>query len=220
MNYWKLYKEIWQGTRPGVVPGRIVALLRDVIDGRQPVTAIRHPLGFICLPLERVDDRGICVHLWSGQIAGTQVTTSPVHSHSWDLLSQVLFGQVRNEVLHVFDAPDRPLYRVFEVRSQDEIDEIRATPRLVRTELARAETTTTGHLYTLPAGEFHTTVVAAGDGAATVVLGRSRSSAADLSLGAIDTHTHQVRRQRCDLVETVQAATIVAHRLETAYAAG
>ena len=172
---------------------------------------MRHPLGFVCIPVDRTGDQGVCVHVWSDSLPSARPTTSTMHAHSWDLISYVLYGSVGNELLNVTDAPDNSAYRVFEVRSGGDVDEVRETPRLVRCEISAAELNRQGDTYTLPAGVFHTTAVH-GE-AATVALGSGRPGTMDLSLGGIDTRTHQVERQRCGRDETASAARVVTERL-------
>ena len=174
---------------------------------------MRHPLGFVCIPVDRTGDQGVCVHVWSDSLPSARPTTSTMHAHSWDLISYVLYGSVGNELLNVTDAPDNSAYRVFEVRSGGDVDEVRETPRLVRCEISAMELNRQGDTYTLPAGIFHATAVQ-GE-AATVALGSGRPGTMDLSLGGIDTTTHQVGRQRCDRDETASAARVVTERLSS-----
>jgi hypothetical protein len=221
MNYCDLYEAIRRdaGDAGYVVRGWAFDLLTQISEGRRRLHGVRHPLGFICLPVEREADRGVCVHLWCDRMINAQPTTSVIHSHSWDLLSYVLFGQISNQVVAAADAPERPEYRVFEVRSHGDVDEIRATARLVRAEPAAVELANAGSSYRLPAARFHVTTIPDAQDTATVALGVSRPGAFDLTLGPIGTSTHQVRRQRCDAEETALAARIVADRLATAYTA-
>lgn len=151
------------------------------------------------------------MHVWSERLARASPTTSTMHSHSWDLISYVLYGSVRNEVIEVIDAPDHAAYRVFEIRSSGDVDEVRETPRLVRYEIRAAGLSHQGDIYSLAGGVFHATVVQ-GE-AATVALGSSRWAARNLSLGGIDGKTHRVRRQRCDRDETAHAARVVTEQL-------
>jgi hypothetical protein len=123
----------------------------------------------------------------------------------------VLYGSVRNEVINVTDAPDEAAYRVFEIRSEGDLDEVCETPQLVRCEIRATELNHRGDIYSLAAGVFHTTVVR-GE-AATVALGSGRPGILDLSLGGIDMKTHRVQRQRCDRNETAHAARVVTERL-------
>lgn len=190
-------------------------VLEEIAAGRRDVAAMRHPLGFVCIPVERVGGRGVCVHVWTENLRTAVPTTSAMHAHSWDLVSYVLYGNLRNELIEVTDAPPEPTHQVFEVRSGDDVDELVPTGRLVGYEVVTAQSRVRGDTYSLPAGVFHATVVrgeaatvALGDGA----LGSGRQSK-DLSLGGIETSTHRVRRQRCDREETARAARVVSDRL-------
>ncbi|MGH3827364.1 MAG: hypothetical protein ACRDQX_09350, partial [Pseudonocardiaceae bacterium] len=113
--------------------------------------------------------------------------------------------------IDVIDTPEDAVYRVFEIRSGADVDEIRETPRLVRCENRYVEVNHPGNIYSLTAGVFHTTVVQGET--ATVALGNSRRGTKDLSLGGIDRKTHRVRRQRCDRDETAHAARVVTGQL-------
>ncbi|MGH3766844.1 MAG: hypothetical protein ACRDS0_25425 [Pseudonocardiaceae bacterium] len=218
MNYTDIYREIRDGTARGRLPGQVVHVMMAIARGAQPLAAVRHPLGFICLPVARHGECGVCVHVWTGHPPEVELTTSPMHSHSWDLLSYVLYGEVRNQLVQVADAPATPSHRVFEVHSHGDADEIRRTARLVHCTPGVAQSTTSGGSYRLAAGEFHMTVVAGQ--AATVVLGHSRAGTLDLSLGSLGTPTHRVPRQRCSRRETVTAATHVARSLTITSGAG
>jgi hypothetical protein len=219
MEYLHLYEDLERGGAGGSVPRLTSQLLWEVATGHLPIAAIRHPLGFVCLPVLRQGARGICVHFWTTRLAQARPTTSAVHAHSWDLVSYVLFGQVRNEVMRVSAGPaahgeaGAVTYRVFEVRSRGDLDEIRATPRLVRCYREPAGLSAAGQTYTVPAGTFHATDIPAGVETATVALGTSRAGSADLSLGSIATPTHRVRRQHCDGEETSRVARMIAGRL-------
>ncbi len=211
MDYDTFQQAIRDGTGVQVLSRWVSDILGEVAQGRTKVSAMRHPLGFMCFPVERSGDQGICVHLWNDSMPKTNPTTSPMHAHSWDLLSCVLYGNVRNELIDVTDVPDEGTHRVFEIRSRGDVDEVRETPRLVRCRTSVVELNHRGDTYSLAAGAFHATVVQ-GE-AATVALGRGYAGMLDLSLGGIDTRTHYVRRQRCDRDETAYAARVVIERL-------
>lgn len=212
MDYSDILHEIRHtgGTR---MPARVLAAMQDIAQGHRKMTAIHHPLGFVCLPMQRRGAYGICVHLWTEQRPDLELTTSPMHSHSWDLLSYVLYGEVRNQLLQVADAPDDPTHRLFEVHSDGDTDEIRPTARVVRCAPGPVESTCAGGTYQLVAGEFHMTVVPGAAEAATVVLGRARRDVVDLSLGSLHARRHRVSRHQCTAQETAQAATLIAQRL-------
>jgi hypothetical protein len=211
MNYTDVYREIQEGTAGGRLAARVTQVMMETAQGTRPMTAIRHPLGFICLPVARHDEHGICIHMWTGRPAKPQLTTSPIHSHSWDLFSYVLYGEVRNQLMQVTDAPATPSHRVFEVHNDGDIDEIRYTARLVHCAPGSEQPIAAGNFYRVAAGEFHMTVVATQ--AATVVLGRGRTDMIDLSLGGLTTPTHRVRRQRCAQQETMRLARALANRM-------
>jgi len=210
-DYDSFHRAILGGMAGQAAPRWAFGVLGEIAQGRRHVAAMRHPLGFVCFPVDRTGDQGVCVHVWSDSLASARPTTSSMHAHSWDLISHVLYGSVRNELIDVTDAPDDPDYRVFEVRSGGDVDELRETPRLVRCEIGAAKLNRQGDTYTLPAGVFHATAVQ-GE-AATVALGSGRPGTMDLSLGGIDTKTHRVGRQRCDRDETASAARVVTERL-------
>lgn len=177
------------------------------------VTPVHHPLGFVCLPLERDGDEGVCLHLWSGALSHAHTTTSQIHCHSWDLVSHVLYGQVRNVHAVVRDAAGGATHRVFEVVSGGDGDHIHPTGRTVRHSTGLVEVFGTGQTYTLAAGRFHSSVIPEGGEAATIALGRGRSGSNDLSLGPLDTTGHHVARQPLDAGETALAVGLLAARL-------
>ncbi|MEU8263268.1 hypothetical protein AB0C02_21885 [Micromonospora sp. NPDC048999] len=210
MSYADLEREIDRGTRPELLRGWVLNVLDDVAEGRRPLLAVRHPLGFTCLPVERTGPDGICVHAWPADPPTVRPTTSAMHSHSWDLLSHVLHGQVRNELIEVTDTPVDPAWRVYEVHSRGDVDEMAATDRLVTAATATVESHSAGASYALRAGGFHTSEVGRGQPAVTVALGRTTPGASDLSLGAVNGRSHRIRRNRCDPAETARVAREIA----------
>lgn len=215
MWYEDVYREIVNGTARRSLPHWAGGVLDDIVTGRRAIRAVRHPLGFLCLPLERRGDLGVCLHIWSARLWRAHPTTSQVHSHSWDLYSYVLYGRLSNVPATITTGAT---HRIFEVVSRGDMDEIRATPRTVHYTAGPPGVQRAGDTYTLPAGMFHSTEIT-GDDAATVALGQMSADAADLSLGALTTGTHRVRRQHCDGPETVEAARLTAQRLAATDAA-
>jgi len=217
-HYATIDDAIRRGAAADRVPRWALELLRGIAAGRVELAAVRHPLGFLCLPAQRRGEHGVCVHLWTPEFQPT-LTTSGVHSHSWDLTSYVLYGTLHNQRVHVAEAPGAATHRIFEVRSRGGVDELHATGRLVSCEPEPAHEHGAGSVYLLPAGEFHSTVVPGSQEVATVVLGRSRPGAADLSVGPLHTRSHVITRSRCSARETARAALLIAGRLEAAGAA-
>ncbi|MEV0428672.1 hypothetical protein [Micromonospora sp. NPDC050495] len=213
MSYADLEREIDRGTRPELLRGWVLDVLDDVGAGRRPLRAVRHPLGFTCLPVDRSGPDGICVHAWPADPSPVRPTTSTMHSHSWDLLSHVLHGRVRNELIEVTDTRADPAWRVYEVHSQGDVDEMAATDRLVTAVTATVESHSAGDSYALRAGGFHTSEVEPGQPAVTVALGRTTPGVRDLSLGAVDGRSHRIRRDRCDPAETARVAREISRLL-------
>ncbi len=187
-------------------------LLRPVLAGPDPVRAVRHPLGFVCIPVVRDGPDGVCVHWWHRSSA-SRLSTEPVHAHSWDLLSFVLYGTLRNDVVDVVDDGVAPTHRVFEVHSRaDGRDEIRRTPRTVHVGAPSSTRNAAGSRYRLRSGRFHASALLAAE-AATLVFGRALPDAVDLTLAALDVTDHATQRETCDATETRQVTRTVLDRL-------
>ena len=219
-----------------VVPGWAIGVLREVADGGRPVRAVRHPLGFTCLPVERAGRDGVCVHVWSPRAGRAAAATSQVHAHCWELTSYVLFGRLENRIMRVAEAaglhgggalPARRdgepgLYRVLDVRSgvaaepEEAVDELVPTARLVHCVPGQRQLIGPGDVYSVPAGVFHATHVPAGTEAATVALGRLVPGAPDWALGPPGSEPRRDRRDQRDAGQTAEVARIVLGRLLTA----
>jgi hypothetical protein len=223
VRYEEIRREIDAGTAARTLPAWAGRVLEDVASGRSRIPAVRHPLGFVCLPVERSGDFGVCLHIWTPEVRPAPSTTSPVHCHSWDLLSFVLYGTVRNVRMDIRAGADtgsgEPAQQVFEVVSQGDVDELVATGRVVRHSPGGSSTHRTGESYTLPAGVFHSTLIEDGAEAATVALGRQTPGGGDLSLGPLDTPTHRVHRSPSGHAEAVRALRRSARRIADAHPA-
>lgn len=175
------------------------------------VRAVRHPLGFTCLPVVRDGADGVCVHWWQGEDAN--LTTEAIHAHSWDLLSFVLCGTLRNESVSVVDDQLSPTHRIFEIRSLPSgRDEIRGTDRTVYIGSRKSEHNGPGSHYRVHSGEFHTSELAAAE-VATLVFGQTLPDSVDLTLAALDATDHATQRQTCDAAETGRIVEAVLDRL-------
>lgn len=177
------------------------------------VVPVRHPLGFICFPVERDGPRGVCLHLWSPELPRARNTTSGIHCHSWDLTSHVLHGQVRNLIVEIEETAERPTHRVFEVRSGPDGDHLEPTDRTVRHHPGASELFHAGDAYTMPAGRFHRSVIPADGEALTLAYGQGRPGSRDLSLGPLDAPRHQVVRRTLTAGETAFAVRLIEERL-------
>src|SRR5262249_25310365 len=155
MNYAAVDEAIRSGEPYQRVPTLCRLALTEIVEGQRELGGVHPPLGFLCLPLYRDGAQGVCVHIWSASLTHAEATTSQIHSHSWDLVSYVLYGRVGNVLPHVVDDPAEGNYRVFEIHSHGDVDEIRATPRRVRWVAAGHEAAGPGSTYQLRAGRFH-----------------------------------------------------------------
>lgn len=154
--------------------------------GRRP-PAVVHPLGFLCFPLLRAPGIGVCVHVWLPQRAeyAPALATTTVHAHSWDLLSYVVQGRIGNELVRAEPAAEaEATHRVYEIRSAQGADAVVPTALCVRCAREEIRYTDAGGVYALPGGEFHSSVVEDGAGAATVLLADSRGGR-DRALGPL-----------------------------------
>ncbi|MCF3134461.1 hypothetical protein [Streptomyces olivochromogenes] len=191
-----------------------VSELDRIVSGRRPLCAVRHPLGFVCLPILRDGSEGVCVHVFGAPEAAPDEAAPQVHSHSWELTSTVLYGRLGNRRMSVADVTERPTHRVFEVLSDPSgVDELRPTQRLVRCAPDVEQTSGRGQTYDLPAGEFHTSVVPDGRPTATLVLGRTLPGRADLSLGPLQAPGHRMVRRTCDASQTARIAQVALRRI-------
>ena len=214
MRYSDLQNEIDRGTAISTIPAWAGSVLRAVADGTLRITAVRHPLGFLCLPMERSGELGVCLHLWSPQLTTSGSSTSQVHCHSWDLLSFVLYGQVSNVLGRIEDGTT---HRIFEVTTVGDQDMIRATDRIVGYRPERLDRYSAGETYSLPVGAFHSTVIEGSGEAATVALGRMVRSRSDLSLGPPEVPSHTQRRHLCGDAESVRGARVATAGLAAQY---
>jgi hypothetical protein len=187
-------------------------LLDQIVSGERELAAVQHPLGFLCLPLVREPDWGVCVHVWTGRFPTRLPTTSRVHAHSWDLESLVLYGALGNAVFDLTPDSVAGTHQLLEVVSGSAGDEILPTGRQVAcTEVAR-NLVTCGEVYRLPTGVFHETFLAADTEVATLVLAHTRDLP-DRVLGPIDVRAHVVAREQCTGDDTRAVAQMVRGRL-------
>lgn len=152
-----------------------------------PPPAVWHPTGFLVLTLVRRPQAGVLrLHLWPERARQHGTPCWPVHDHVWDLRSHVLCGEVESHRYAVVDDPcgDAVLYavRYGEGRSSHMSRSERRVS--VRPDVPRR--IAAGERYSVPAGEFHASSVAAGQLAATLAATRSTTRAWPWVVGALD----------------------------------
>ncbi len=214
MDYDKLEHALRDGSAPGDPREAVAGALDEIASGKRNLRAVQHPLGFLCLPLVRDGERGVCVHLFGSGTGAEPTAAPPVHAHSWELRSHVLYGRVANVPVRVREEASKPTHRVFEVHSDPTgVDELRPTERLVHSERGPEHTSSGGETYTLPAGEFHSTLVSRDEPAATLVLGLSLPGRSDLILGPLQGHGHSTVRRLCGAGHTQRTARAALRRV-------
>ncbi|HET6211996.1 MAG TPA: hypothetical protein VFE14_03880 [Micromonosporaceae bacterium] len=196
----------------GTAGGQLRACATDVLirAARYADALIRHPLGFLCLPLHRGTGLGLCLHVWLPGLGDAELTTSPVHAHTWDLTSHVVCGQVNNELIGIEEGGT---HRICAIISEGGVDKISPTSRLVAYRVVGTQRVGPGQTYTLPAGRFHTTRTPAA--AATLVLAETRLPPPEYALGDPGTRSHRVVRRPGTREEFRLAAQVLGVRYET-----
>lgn len=197
----------------------LAVLANGLGGGQDPLPAVVHPLGFLCFPLHRGAQLGVCVHVWIDGLPTVETVTSPIHAHSWDLYSYVLFGRIGNEVTSTTAVQyAEASHQVYQIDSAQGADRITATSTYVQCDPHPTRYAAAGEEYTLPGGAFHSTAVSVADPSATIMVAHTVPGARDRSLGpprppGLKASWH-IRRRPADpaLVRRV-AETVVAQSL-------
>lgn len=188
-------------------------LLERIADGRQDFPTLRHPLGFLYSQLVRQPDQVLRLHIWKADRPPAPLTTSPYHTHAWRLKSYVFAGPMTNLILRpqAADGPaepadGEPVYRVFDIYGEGQIDVIRPTGQLVRAHVESTQALRSGELYQIPADTYHGTIVDDGGWAATIALVRRDNTASERTLGPPDIGTHRTVRETSPAGELAAAS--------------
>jgi hypothetical protein len=200
------------GDRLDVLNEQAVELLGDIADGRLSFPAVRHPLGFIYAPLLRTGSTALRLHIWLAGASRPHLTTSPIHDHTWQLVSYVMCGRLENCMVEIHDS-DTPTHQVFEIRGTAGADSLRPTERLVEFRVAEVQPVQAGDRYTIEPGRFHFTEVPEDCTAATMVLAARKASVPERSLGPLRLPEHRMTREECPPAELAAAATTVVRGL-------
>lgn len=183
-----------------------VDLLSDIASGAQCCAAVQHPLNFFCFPVSRVGTEGICIHHWAPDRPPIHPEEDFVHSHSWDLVSHVLLGQVRNETFLVQDVGDGSELELYRVTTGESYDEIASTGRRILSTTVGVDRVEAGVTYALDAGTFHRTC-SAGGAVVTIVAGRDVSPQQNLFVGPAGQPRLRKRRDILSIEESAALAT-------------
>jgi hypothetical protein len=189
------------------------SLLVTIRNGFCVPAGTKHPLGFTCIQLYRGPTWGLCMHVWESPEISATLTTTPIHSHSWDLFSQVVCGQLENTKICVTDGSSPPTHRILEITSADRRDLVHATQRLVTWTESESVHISAGQNYELPAGAFHVSRPSGAGPTATVLLAEYRYASPELALGRLDASDHAVARQACLSTDVRQLADVTLREL-------
>jgi hypothetical protein len=193
------------------------ALVRDTLElclkDDPSCAAIKHPLGFLRVPIIRTPSTGLYVHIWTQLIDLPRPSTSAIHAHNWHLLSRVIAGTVTNQVFNAQES-DNGDYHLFEILHHSEtVDELCSTGRLFRCINYSEDHYLAGDYYRLAANTFHTSTVTLLADTVTLVLSTDRTSAIEYALDKSVRGTHLVHRKPCTRQELYAAVPILIERL-------
>ncbi|GLX47440.1 hypothetical protein Shyhy01_03900 [Streptomyces hygroscopicus subsp. hygroscopicus] len=170
-------------------------ILRDIARGRLTPRGLRHPLGFLYVPLDRRPDSVLRLHLWPRRPWWSTLTTSPYHMHAWRLVSYVHRGAVRNTTVEVRAAADGDAeYRVFDIDGEGERDLLVPSEETVAVSSRATSTVRAGGLYGLDVGTFHCTSLLEGTAAVTLALVDRVPGARERALGPCGLGRHSTLR--------------------------
>jgi hypothetical protein len=208
----QLSRRLQTGKSLDLLHHQAVSLIQEIALRRARFSAVRHPLGFLYAPLLRESSRALRLHIWLRDAPRPQLTTSPIHDHTWQLTSLVVCGELENRIIHVYDADD-PTHRIFEIRGIGSDDFLQPSERLVRFRCSAVERVRQGERYVVAAGQFHFTEVAQEITTATIVLAERKTTAPERALGPLDIPSHQMTRADCPPTELAEASQTVLEML-------
>jgi hypothetical protein len=174
-------------------------LLDAVARDRHLVEPLLHPLGFVYAPLARWPHATLRLHLWPPVAQRRHLTAdevSPMHDHTWDLVSYIAHGALENVEVSVVevDEPSDADFRVFTIYGEGVVDRVVPTQTLVRIEAERKMRHFARSIYTMPADVVHRSE-ASGDPTVTLVLALRTERQTERALGALDLPAYTTRRQ-------------------------
>jgi hypothetical protein len=199
-----------------VLHERAVAVLRALVAHREPPpTAFAHPLGFIYLPLLRMPDATLRLHIWHDDGDARRLgddEISAMHDHTWDMTSYVICGELRNVLVDVVPEAAAPTHRVFEIHGRGDVDEIRPTETVVRIADTREDKVSAGQTYQMGSDLIHCTRPGPGV-VATLVAARRTSKRIERALGPVGLPGYRSTRQACPPRRVAAAASAVLEAL-------
>ncbi len=175
------------------------ALIDDLAEDCHDVEPLLHPLGFIYAPLARWGHATLRLHLWPPVARRRRLTAdevSPMHDHTWDLISYIAYGSLDNIEVGVVEVaePSSADFRIFNICGEGPVDRVTRTDALARIAHERTTHHVAGSIYTQPAEVVHRTEAGA-EPTVTLVLALRTGRQVERALGALDLPSYTSRRQ-------------------------
>jgi hypothetical protein len=148
------------------------------------VQPLWHPLGFAHMRLAEESGRVLRLHVWSKAFAEPMDPLWPVHDHVFTLASLVVSGSIRDlrYDVRMSDCGDKQLY---EVIYGDTGSIRRRTEKRVSCVLRSDSVHSAGTAYKVEAGNFHSSELASGKAAVTLVVTSGADAAFQKGLDAV-----------------------------------
>lgn len=146
-----------------------LGILSDCVDDfsvkPQPLW---HPLGFVsCIIHKSENGDAVRVHYWPEGDRRTKNPDWPIHTHSYNLRSLILYGSLKDIKYKVSDGHDSTVY---EVRYSGDNSEILRTDRSLKIDGKVVSERNAGDTYDVLRGVFHQSQVAINSIAVTLVV--------------------------------------------------
>lgn len=197
--------EIFSALRAGVEPETVedlaVALLSRLSESTEEVEGTWHPLGFIHARLFHDGDASLRLHIWPGSArspAGTEAL-SPIHDHIWDLVSQILCGELINHIVDVIpSATESATHEMGLVQYQGRENAVEGSGSYVSWREAASQVFRVRDRYHVPPGVFHYTEPGEARPLATIVSALVVRSGSPRTLIPRGKHERATTRALCD----------------------
>lgn len=161
--------------------------LIELIDQKLEEKTLRgnwHPLGFIHLKLGTIENLGdLRLHIWSDTERKIQKPEMPIHNHVFTVNSHILIGRVINKEYKITKGAD---YRIYDIYYEGNSSILRASDCSVNCELVSISMNRTNDFYQVINGDYHESIVADSEFAATLVLATDKTNESPITLGFVN----------------------------------
>lgn len=138
-----------------------------------------HPNGFIQYDLPGRQGR---LHIWHPDLPVAQIVHTPIHDHTFDFKSRVIFGRLMHTIYRFDDRVDGD-YRLHRaVVSAGEDTRLEPTPLVGNMNVTRIHYFSLGERYTFSAGRFHTSE---GNGLVATIMQKTRTGVSEYPMVAV-----------------------------------